>query len=211
MDYYGTKLATCSSDKTIKIFELQTNGQQIPIAELVGHEGPVWQLSWSHPKFGSLLASCSYDRKVIIWKEVSGKWTNIKEINCHDASVNSVSWAPPEYGIILACASSDGSLSIISSTNDETWEPKKIINAHSSGCNAVSWCPPYSLESSSAGLCTKRLISGGCDNLLKIWKENNNKDWEQELQLEGHTDWIRDVAWTQSFGLLGNTIASCSQ
>ena len=28
------------------------------------HEGPVWQLSWAHPKFGNILASCSYDRKV---------------------------------------------------------------------------------------------------------------------------------------------------
>lgn len=35
------------------------------------HEGPVWQLSWSHPTFGSLLASCSYDRKVLIWKETT--------------------------------------------------------------------------------------------------------------------------------------------
>ena len=28
------------------------------------HEGPVWQVSWAHPMFGNLLASCSYDRKV---------------------------------------------------------------------------------------------------------------------------------------------------
>lgn len=30
----------------------------------------VWQLAWAHPRFDTLLASCSYDRKVIIWKEV---------------------------------------------------------------------------------------------------------------------------------------------
>lgn len=29
------------------------------------HEGPVWQVSWAHPKYGSILASCSYDRKVM--------------------------------------------------------------------------------------------------------------------------------------------------
>ena len=27
---------------------------------LTGHEGPVWQVSWAHPKFGALLASCSF-------------------------------------------------------------------------------------------------------------------------------------------------------
>lgn len=31
---------------------------------LCSHEGPVWQVAWAHPKYGSILASCSYDRKV---------------------------------------------------------------------------------------------------------------------------------------------------
>lgn len=31
---------------------------------LSSHEGPVWQVAWAHPKFGNILASCSYDRKV---------------------------------------------------------------------------------------------------------------------------------------------------
>jgi WD40 repeat protein len=38
---------------------------------LTGHEGPVWQVSWAHPKFGALLASCSFDHTVMIWKETS--------------------------------------------------------------------------------------------------------------------------------------------
>jgi len=33
------------------------------------HSGPVWQVAWAHPKFGHILASRSYDGKVIIWKE----------------------------------------------------------------------------------------------------------------------------------------------
>lgn len=36
--------------------------------------------------FGVILASCSYDRKVIIWKETDGKWENIYEYNKHDSS-----------------------------------------------------------------------------------------------------------------------------
>jgi protein transport protein SEC13 len=31
------------------------------------HEGPVWAVSWAHPKFGVKLASASYDRTVIVW------------------------------------------------------------------------------------------------------------------------------------------------
>lgn len=29
------------------------------------------QVCWAHPKFGSLLATASFDGKVIIWKEVA--------------------------------------------------------------------------------------------------------------------------------------------
>lgn len=40
------------------------------------HMGPVWQVAWAHPKFGSVIATCSYDRQVLIWKETSpGNWT----------------------------------------------------------------------------------------------------------------------------------------
>ena len=56
------------------------------------HTGPVWQVAWAHPKFGDILASCSYDGKVIIWKEQLGQgpgaggWTKIKEHTLHKAS-----------------------------------------------------------------------------------------------------------------------------
>ena len=43
--------------------------QHVHLADLRGHEGPVWQVAWAHPKFGQLLASCSFDHRVIVWKE----------------------------------------------------------------------------------------------------------------------------------------------
>lgn len=64
----------------------------------VSHTAPVWQLAWAHPSFGSILASCSYDGRVFIWKEVGaggGKgsggelqdgWERIKEHTLHTAS-----------------------------------------------------------------------------------------------------------------------------
>lgn len=52
------------------------------------HTGPVWQVAWAHPKFGSILASCSYDGKALIWKEQQpGQgWAKIKEHTLHSAS-----------------------------------------------------------------------------------------------------------------------------
>lgn len=51
LDYYGCKLATSSSDRTIKIYYVSEQSAELS-ATLQGHEGPVWQVSWAHPKFG---------------------------------------------------------------------------------------------------------------------------------------------------------------
>ena len=36
-----------------------------------GHSGPVWRVAWADPEFGDnpILASCGYDKQVIIWSE----------------------------------------------------------------------------------------------------------------------------------------------
>jgi protein transport protein SEC13 len=50
------------------------------------HDGPVWQLAWAHPMYGSILATCGYDRKVIMWKESDDGWQKIYEYTNHDSS-----------------------------------------------------------------------------------------------------------------------------
>lgn len=132
-DYYGKRLATCSSDRTVKVFDVGEGGATGQGETLRGHEGPVWQVAWAHPKFGPIVASASYDGKVIIWKDnggagapasnpyggygqppqQAGGWAKIKEHSMHSASVNSVAWAPHELGPVLACASSDGQVSVL--------------------------------------------------------------------------------------------------
>lgn len=223
-DYYGTRLATCSSDKSVKVFDIK-NGTQKLIAVLSGHEGPVWQVAWAHPMFGTVLASCSYDRKVIVWMDVGGKWDKIYEYGDHDSSVNSISWAPHELGLTLASASSDGTVSVLSAGGGGVWEAKKIYNAHTIGCNAVSWAPavapgfaaeaegsPEALGIPGQPSAAKQFVTGGCDSLVKIWKYDDLKDeWVEEQKLEAHTDWVRDVAWAPSVGTSRSTIASCSQ
>lgn len=214
MDYYGKRVATASSDATIKIVGVTNNSSQ-HLATLTGHQGPVWQVAWAHPKFGSLLASCSYDGKVIIWKEGNqNDWSQFQVFD-HKSSVNSIAWGPHELGLCLACGSSDGNISVYTSQADGSWDMTKIDQAHPVGVTSVSWAPPTA-PGALVGLGThepvQKLASGGCDNTVKVWKLYNG-NWKMDCfpALQMHSDWVRDVAWAPNLGLPKSTLASASQ
>lgn len=107
----GNKLATCGSDGKIVIYDIDS-GVIKKSNELVKHDGPIWRLSWAHSKFGNILASCSYDKSLIIWKEISkNNWEEIYKFD-HKESVNCICFSPPEYGLLLLSVSSDGSVAV---------------------------------------------------------------------------------------------------
>eukprot|EP00753_Platysulcus_tardus_P015100 PLAT4785.1.p1 GENE.PLAT4785.1~~PLAT4785.1.p1 ORF type:complete len:308 (-),score=119.74 PLAT4785.1:98-1021(-) len=211
LDYYAKRLATCSSDRTIKMYDVSGDAP-VHVADLGGHDGPVWQVAWAHPKFGSLLASCSYDKKVIVHRESpSGEWVPVFTYSGHIASVNALAWAPHEYGLVLASASSDGSVAVMTHQPDDSWDVKTITDCRL-GVNSVSWAPYGALGSKVDGSFVKRLITGGCDSNVAVWAYSDaEREWRREKTLSQHSDWVRDVAWAPSTGIPVNIIASCSE
>lgn len=221
LDYYGKRLATASADASIRVWDVSTEQHNI-LAEIREHTAPVWQVSWAHPKFGSLLASASYDKQVIIWKEMrqGGDWQALYRDVSHSGSVNGIAWSPWEFGLNLATASSDGHVGIISNKGGDKWSRKQIMNAHMYGVNAVSWCPATSPATLASGpavqgaqLSAQRIVTGGCDNLVKIWGLTEEGEWTEQFRFpsNAHSDWVRDVAWRPNIGIPSNTIASCSE
>lgn len=215
LDYYGCKLATCSSDRAIKIFNV-SNDTSTLTATLKNQEcGPIWSLAWSHPKFGSVLASCSFDGSILIHRERSvGDWIAVAtHKNLHESSVNSVCFCPHQYGLILAGASSDGNVSVLSHQEDDSWDIVKIRD-NALGVNSVSWGPYAELY--------MRLVTGGCDNQVRFWRkkvlveDGETSDWEIDLESVcggelSHSDWVRDVAWSPVRIGGEETVASCSE
>jgi len=217
IDYYGKRLATASSDSTVKITNI--GGASAPsqlVATLTGHYGPVWRVGWAHPKYGSILASCGYDGRVIVWKEAAtGQWSQLHVFDNHKASVNSIAWAPYELGLCLACGSSDGTISVISMRLDTGggWDAATIERAHPVGVTAVSWAPAAALGSMvGSDQLVHKLVSGGFDCVVKVW-EFVNGGWKLESALvsDVHKECVRDVSWAPVLGLAKSTIASASQ
>ncbi|GAW83683.1 protein transport protein SEC13 [Plasmodium gonderi] len=237
LDYYSKKLATCSSDNTVKIFDVSLSKEPVCIAEMRDHSSAVWKVCWSHPKYGSLLASCSYDKSIIIYKEVyMNKYDMIYINNDHKSSVNYIEWSPHEYGLHLGCACSDGQMSIISynltkGTNEEGYWNKYSVKAHLNGTSCLSWEKTYNNyqslsnnkhlnEGTSAGsggggdqINLFRLASGGYDNQVIIWMfDNNTKEFHKIYQMNDkpHKSAIKDIAWKPNINNSTNIIASCS-
>lgn len=135
MDFYGHTLATASSDRTIKIFQVTNNSYQ-HIQDLTGHTGPVWRVSWAHPRFGSkILASCGYDRKIIVWSFSNKEQRMIPTFidDKFSQSVNCIQFSPGnELELIAGCA--DGSLHIYSYTG------MHLYLIHTSQMNTILLC-----------------------------------------------------------------------
>eukprot|EP00754_Rhynchopus_humris_P042614 Rhum_TRINITY_DN2662_c0_g1::Rhum_TRINITY_DN2662_c0_g1_i1::g.7897::m.7897/K14004/SEC13; protein transport protein SEC13 len=211
-DYYGRYLATCGSDGSVRVFEAVPGGEQMTVATLEEHTGPVWNVAWGHPKFGCALASAGYDGKVVVWQEKEkGLFQKVYEYAGHTSSVNAVTWAAHTHGAaMLACCSSDSSISVLTYNPQGTWDVQSIPHAHQIGCNCVAFEPPTPQGK-------LRIASGGADNLLKIWTKNEATggfDAETDLIPEGsrtYPEWVRDVAFCPSTPQASTTLlAACS-
>ncbi|KAF7428610.1 hypothetical protein PC9H_007837 [Pleurotus ostreatus] len=133
-DFYGLRLATCSLDQRIKIWQLdESTGNWTVQDDWKAHDAAVSKVSWAHPTFGSIIASSSFDRTVKIWEQVVDASNNgpktsingngaspvspsrwIERAVLHEArgTVRAVEFAPHHFGLKLATISSDNHLRI---------------------------------------------------------------------------------------------------
>jgi protein transport protein SEC13 len=178
-------------------------------ATLLGHHGAVWQVSWAHPQFGVMLASCSFDGSVIVHREQRpGSWSILHHATAlHESSVNGVAFAPPEFGLMFATASSDGRVAIVQHLPNHTWSVEYITDCPT-GVNAVCWAPygayinmdamnPSTTEDDTTTTTTAqqqqpaesppdwsmqlpRIATAGCDNSMRIYVRNESGRWMLE-------------------------------
>ncbi|CAD8178958.1 unnamed protein product [Paramecium octaurelia] len=199
-DFFGTKIALGSSDGHIEIQEINVNSfkseQQKDILSYkipdFQHKGPVWQLSWSNPKYGNILASCSFDKTICLFKEQKfGKYSLLLQLSEHKESVQSIQWSYRK--LILAAGVADGSVHIYyrkkngQIKNQQDWEHKSE-SQHKSCVNQVSWVRDKELDFATCST----------DKTISVWKVTTPIDGEYKLfqiQLIECDSWVRSIDW----------------
>lgn len=167
-DFYGLRLATCSLDQRIKVWQVdESNGNWNVEDDWKAHDATVSELSWAHPEFGTILASASFDRTVKIWEQTSfasaadsqpngassgspqatsggsSRWVERAVLVDARGTVRAVEFAPHHFGLKLATVSSDNHVRIyecLEQSSLATWQLSEEVD--------VSTLPSVSLSSS---------------------------------------------------------------
>jgi nucleoporin SEH1 len=144
-DYYGKRFATGSADKHIKVWTWDEDAQKWQCDDLQqrAHNDVIYRLSWAHPEFGQLLASCSEDCTVKIWEEQGscgdassgGRWVRRAQLT-QTHPVRDVKFSYRGMGLVLATACADGYVRVYEARDvfDLTnWDIKVFL----SSCSAL--------------------------------------------------------------------------
>ncbi len=138
------------------------------VAELRGHAGEVYDLSWSPD--GVLLATAAADRTAIVWN--AKRVQDVVRLTGHTGEVNDVAFGPD--GNVLATASDDGSARLWAAGSGKE---KLAYRGHS---DIVFW-----VGISPAG---DLAASAGADGEVHVWKPGDGQlVWRFSLEAEAST------------------------
>jgi WD40 repeat protein len=203
----GQALASSSSDRTIKLWDVQT---QHCYKTLVGHAAAVRALAFAAPtsdRSGTWLVSGSDDRTIRLWNP-SGDCLRV--LQGHTSWISAVAFSPD--GCLLASGSEDQSVRLWDS---QTNQCLRLLQGYNSGVWSIAFSPDG-----------QTLVSGGQDRLIRLWDLTGIRRQETEgiegtegtegashqsahspHTLTGHTSWV----WSVAFSPDGQAIASGSE
>jgi eukaryotic-like serine/threonine-protein kinase len=156
----GTRIASASTDKTIRIWDAQTGEE---VATLTGHTDAVVTVAYSPD--GSKLASGSDDRTVRLWDTRTGK--ELQVVREHATPVRSVVFRPD--GQVLASGSEDHQIRL--------WDLQS---------GKIGWIREQGGELMGIAFSPDggRLVSTARDNKILLWNVSDLQSVEQIRMLE---------------------------
>lgn len=215
-DFYGLRLATCSVDHTIKVFDRVGSGWELNDSWRA-HEAAVVKVSWAGPLHAPLLASASHDCTVKLWDEVpeepcnSGRrWRRKHTISDFRGPLYDVEFCANGVALKLAAIASDGVLRVyeaIDANNLSSWAAmvevpllNRPVSRQLQSSFSISWSPTPSFPD--------WIAVSVLDDALLFRPEVNTGKYVRVADLPGHAGLIRDIAWAPSFGRSRGLVAT---
>lgn len=225
-DFYGKRVATASLDQSVKIWNINENGDWDFKEELKINPG-LYKVAWAHPEFGSFLA-VACDRYVWIYEEAcygSGKNTQsgwikrMPPLSDARSPIIDLKFAPKQIGQMqLVLCAQNGEVRIyqcpdILSANSWTLVQPEL-KTNMSSCSSCSWSTCFNLPimlaigSDEANLNTEKLI-------LYEYNPAHNSNTPTYSRVEKIqsicTEPIRSLAFAPSVGKSNHVIAIASR
>jgi WD40 repeat protein len=177
----GKILATGSDDKTIKLWNIET---QAEIRTLKGNNPWIWTVAFSPD--GKTLASGGADNNLKLWNVSTGE--ELPSLKGHKDGIASVAFSPD--GQILATGSLDKTIKL---WNLSTGNLIRTLAGHSQAVSSLTFSPDG-----------KTFASGSWDKSIKLWNVATGKEIRTFV---GHSDLVLSVAFNSD----GFTLASGSK
>lgn len=214
-DFYGRRMATCSSDQSVKVFDLDENDEWRCTADWKTHSGSVWKVNWAHPEFGQILATCSFDRTAAIWEEIVGESGNsahnknqshwVKRTSLVDSRTNvtDIKFAPKHMGLLLAMCSADGGVRIYEAPdtmNLSQWSLQQEINLKMPA-SCLTWNPSLSrLHPWMLAVGSDDTTPGTGGKVFLFEYSENSHRWSKAETVSSITEPVHDIAFAPNLG-----------
>lgn len=212
-DFHGRRMATCSSDQTVKVWDMGEDGEWKCTASWKTHYGSVWRVTWAHPEFGQVLATCSFDNTAAVWEEQIATetkrgtqrgqsiWERKARLVDSRTSVTDVKFAPRHLNLQLATCSKDGIVRIYEAaniTNLSHWTLMHEIKCKLT-CSSISWNPSRNHPPMIAVGSDDDNPSVGGKVQMQEYNETSRK-WQRVETLNAITEPVHDVAFAPNLG-----------
>eukprot|EP01094_Clydonella_sp_ATCC50884_P016885 TRINITY_DN2858_c0_g1_i19.p1 TRINITY_DN2858_c0_g1~~TRINITY_DN2858_c0_g1_i19.p1 ORF type:complete len:326 (-),score=83.21 TRINITY_DN2858_c0_g1_i19:643-1620(-) len=218
-DFFGKRLATASSDRTIRLFERNAEGAWAEDGVLSGHKGSIWRVRWAHPEFGQVLVSCSYDGKVRVWEEKraagtgsdgvfhKSSWVMCAELSDARSNVADVQFSPRHLGLRFAACSHDGFVRVYEAVDVLNLSNWSLTDEFEAGKAKMLSCLSWDCSTG----CAPSMVIGDQEGCAKIWEYSEQyRKWHVVMTLKDRdpTRMVRDVSWAPNLGRSYGLIAA---
>ncbi|KAM4053255.1 LOW QUALITY PROTEIN: nucleoporin SEH1-A-like [Anomaloglossus baeobatrachus] len=222
-DFHGRRMATCSSDQRVKVWDKSEKIVTHFTASWKTHSGSMWRVTWAHPEFGQVMASCSFDRTAAVWEEIVGEsndkprgqshWVKKTTLVDSRTSVTDVKFAPKHIDLMLAMYSADGVVRIYEAPdvmNLSQWSLQHEISCKLR-CKCISWNPSSSRAYSPTIAVGSDDTSPNIMGKVQIYEYENTRKYVKAETFMTVTDPIQDIDFAPNLGRSYHILAVASK